>query len=91
MAIPALVLGFIISTLYGLAFHLIRGGNAGRLFIYMILAWVGFALGQLLGEYLGWNFFSVGTLRLGMASLVSAIFLLGGHWLSQIPGNKEKK
>lgn len=91
MTIPALLLGFIISTLYGLVFHLIRGGNAGRLLIYLILAWVGFSLGHFLGERLGWTFFSVGTLCLGMATLVSVLFLLAGHWLSQIPGGAEKK
>jgi hypothetical protein len=48
------------------------------------LSWAGFWIGQFLAEQLGWSFLSVGPLHLGMATLVSAIFLLAGYWLSLV-------
>jgi len=35
MTLPAFLLGFVLSTLYGAAFHLWRGGSIGRLFFYL--------------------------------------------------------
>jgi hypothetical protein len=68
--------------LYGSAFHLWRGGGAGRLLLYIILAWIGFWGGHLLGNALGWTFFSLGPLRLGTATLGAALARGGGSWLS---------
>ncbi len=84
MTLPAFLLGFVLSTLYGAAFHLWRGGSLGRLIFYLALSWAGFWIGQFLAELLGWSFLSVGPLHLGMATLVSAIFLLAGYWLSLV-------
>jgi hypothetical protein len=84
MTFPAFLLGLLLSTLYGVAFHLWRGGSAWRLILYLILAWVGFWVGHLVGNQLGWTFSSVGPLRVGMATLSSAIFLGIGYWLSLV-------
>lgn len=84
MTFPALILGLLISTLYGAAFHLWRGGRLWRLILYLILGWSGFWLGQFLAYRLGWTFFSIGSLHLGLATLLSAIFLIVGHWLSLV-------
>ena len=84
MTIPMLVFGFLASTLMGAAFHLWKGGNLGRLILYLILAWGGFWAGHLLGSTLGFTFGSIGPLRLGTALLVGAVVLFFGHWLSQI-------
>jgi hypothetical protein len=81
---PALLLGVLISTLYGAAFHLWRGGNIWRLILYLVLGWLGFWLGQFLATQLGWSLGSYGQLHLGMATLLSAVFLFGGYWLSQV-------
>ncbi len=91
MTTPALLLGFIISTLYGAAFHLWRGGGAGRFLLYLILSWLGFGIGQFLGERLNVSFASVGPLHLGMASLGSLVFLAIGLWLSQVPEKQERQ
>lgn len=91
MSIPAYLFGFVVSTLYGAAFHLWRGGAAGRLLLYLILSWAGFWIGHFLGAALDWSFIKVGTLYLGMASAGSLIFLGVGYWLSQIePVEKPK-
>ena len=84
MTIPALLFGFLVSTLMGAAFHVWKGGGPGRLLLYLILAWIGFWVGHYLGNRLGLTFGSVGPLRLGAAVLASAVTILAGYWLSLI-------
>ena len=84
MTLPALLIGILISTLYGAAFHLWRGGSLWRLILYLILGWIGFWLGQFIAVQLDWSVGSVGQLHLGMATFFSAIFLFGVYWLSQV-------
>jgi hypothetical protein len=84
MTLPSILIGIVISSLYGAAFHLWRGGGLGRLILYLILAWVGFWLGHLIGNALGWTFVSLGPLRLGTATLGAAITLGVGYWLSLV-------
>lgn len=87
MTLPALLLGLIIASLYGAAFHFWRGGNFEHLLLYLILGWAGFIGGQTVASIFGLDFASIGTLKLGMASIGSIIFLLGGYWLSLIETN----
>lgn len=84
MNTPSLLLGIVVSTLYGSGFHLLRGGNLGRLILYLILGWAGFWTGQALASAIGWVFLSLGPLHLGMATLVSFLFLSLGYWLGNI-------
>ncbi len=84
MTIPGLLFGILISTLYGAAFHLWRGGGFGRLVLYLILGWAGFWIGHILGNLMHWSFASVGPLNFGVATLSSLVFLGIGHWLSQV-------
>lgn len=84
MELPALLIGFIISTIYGLAFHLLVGGGLGRLILSVLLAWLGFWSGHFLANFLGISFASLGTLRLGAATAGSALFLALGYWLSLV-------
>jgi len=88
MTLPALLFGFILSTAYGAAFHLWRGGSAGRLMFDLFLAWSGFALGQILGDSLGLSFARLGSLHIGLATLCSLAFLFVGYWLSKAPEKK---
>jgi uncharacterized membrane protein YeaQ/YmgE (transglycosylase-associated protein family) len=84
MSIPTLFLGLILSTLYGALFHLWRGGSAGRLLLYLLLSWIGFWLGQLLGNIFHFSFDTLGQLHLLFATLGSLIFLAIGYWLSLV-------
>lgn len=84
MTLPALIIGILISTLYGAAFHLWRGGGLGRLILYLLLSWTGFWIGQFLGNYFGWSFGSFGPLNLGTATFFSLLFLATGYWLSLV-------
>ena len=91
MTLPALVLGLVISTLLGVVFHLWRGGNAGRLLLYLILGWIGFWGGHFLASFLGWSFLSIGELHLGVAIAGSLLFLFIGHWLSLTEPQEQKR
>lgn len=84
MNLPALVLGFVIASLYGLIFHVWRNGGPGRILLYLILAWLGFAAGHFGGNALGWSFAEIGALNAGMGTLGAAAFLFVGHWLSLV-------
>lgn len=86
--LPSLLLGLVISTLLGAAFHLLRGGGLGRLLFYLILGWVGFWIGQLLASQIGLAFLKIGSLNLGWATLSGILFLLIGHWLSLVEVEK---
>ncbi len=84
MTLPALVFGFLVSTLMGAAFHLWKDGGLGRLLLYLILAWVGFWGGHLLGSHFNLNFGSIGPLHFGVAIIMAAATLYAGYWLSLI-------
>lgn len=91
MELPALLIGFFISTIYGLAFHLLLGGGLGRLVVGVLLGWVGFWAGHFIAESLGFSFASLGTLHLGAATAGSFLFLALGYWLSQVrPDNPDE-
>ena len=74
--IPSLILGFIIASLYGTLFHLVRGGRPAHLFLYLGLSWFGFALGHIVGVWREWILFPIGPLDFGAATIGSILFLL---------------
>ena len=69
MTFPAFTFAFIIATLSGALFHMIVGGDARRLALYLLTAWVGFGVGQILGSVLDSQVLTVGTLNLALALL----------------------
>jgi len=84
MTIPSFVFALMIASLYGALYHLIRGGGLGRLLLFLIFGWVGFAVGHLVGIWQGWVLIPVGELNWGLSTLGSLIFLVGGDWISHI-------
>ncbi len=84
MLIQNVLLGFLIATLCGAGFHLYKGGSLWRLGLYIIFAWVGFWGGHFLANQLGWTFLRVGTLNVGLATILSLVVLLIGYWLSLV-------
>jgi hypothetical protein len=84
MTIPAFFFGFLVSTFLGAAFHLWKNGGLGRLILYLLLAWIGFWGGHLLGAHIGWTFFRIGPLNFGMALLGCAMFIGLGYWFSKV-------
>jgi uncharacterized membrane protein YeaQ/YmgE (transglycosylase-associated protein family) len=79
---PITTFGFILATLFGAVFHLIMGGDARRLALFLLAGWVGFGLGHLLGVALGINILNIGTLRIFTASVGAFIALFVAHFLT---------
>jgi hypothetical protein len=84
MTLPGILLGIVISTLYGALFHLWRGGGVLKLIWFLFCAWVGFWAGNYLGIRNDWQFLNVGTLHLGPATLGNVVCLGLGYWLSLV-------
>lgn len=80
MNLSTVILGMVISSLIGTGFHLFTGGNFWRIIGNLVLAWIGFWIGQGLAEAWGWTFLSVGVLHLGVA-IPLTFFALGLGWL----------
>ncbi|MBK8134467.1 MAG: hypothetical protein KA401_02085 [Anaerolineae bacterium] len=75
MPSPGLIFAFVMATLYGALFHLVLGGDARRLALFLLAGWLGFALGHILGVVLGIEIFSLGGLRM-LAATVGSFFTL---------------
>ena len=65
MTIPSLLFAFLIASLYGALYHLIRGGGLGRLLLFLIFGWAGFAIGHLVGIWQGWILIPNGRTQFG--------------------------
>ncbi len=89
MTFPAIFFGIVLSSVYGTAFHLWKGGSLNRLFLYIVLSWLGFWIGHIVGGALGWSFAAAGPINAGMATFGSAVFLFGGEWLSRVEISKK--
>ena len=79
-----IILGFLLATAYGAAFHIIMGGPARHIILYMLSAWIGFAIGHLVGDWLGINLLTLGAVHLFTASLGAWIALFSSRWLGII-------
>lgn len=84
MTIPAFLLGSIIAAFYGALFHFIRGGGPGRLILFIVVGIASFWFGHLIANILGFTFLSIGAIRVGFASLVTLVALIGAEWLSAV-------
>ena len=86
--LPTYLLGFVIATIYGSAFHLWKNGGLGRLFLYIFFSWIGFWVGQYIGNRNSITIIEFGSLNLVIASLGSLLFLMVGHWLIHFDTNE---
>jgi hypothetical protein len=85
-----MIFGLLIASLYGAFYHLVRGGGLGRLLLFVIFGWAGFALGHLVGAWRGWVFLPVGELNLGLSTLGSLVLLVLGDLASLRGTNKSR-
>lgn len=88
MPSPSLTLGIILATLFGAAFHLVFGGDARRLALFLLCGWIGFGLGHILGAAFQMNLLNVGALRAGPAGLGALLALSIAHLLTSRPARK---
>lgn len=75
-----IVLGFLLATAFGAGFHVILGGPARRIPLYVFSAWIGFALGHFLGDMFNISLLKLGALNLFSASLGAWIALIASYW-----------
>jgi hypothetical protein len=78
-----LVLGFLLATAYGAGFHVLLGGPARRIVLYVLAAWVGFTLGHFIGDFFDITLMTLGAVHLVSASLGAWIALISSWWLSR--------
>lgn len=78
---PYLVLSTIIAVAYGAAFHLWKGRGVRELLLYLIASWLGFALGQMLGESIGSELLLIGPVHILEGTVVSWAAILAAWWL----------
>jgi len=96
MTTQSAFLGFLIATLCGLLYHLIRGGGLSRLGLYLVTAWVAFFTGHLVGNWLRWTALRVGPLNLLPAlvatvlGLIAANVLAGGEHVDSGPRGRKR-
>ncbi len=78
---PGFLLGLLLSALYAGLFHVWGGRTLRDLFIYVVAAIVGFALGQGIGMLIKLPLPHIGQVYIIEASLVSWLCMIGVHEL----------
>ncbi len=84
MTFPTIVFSFFVASIFGSLMHIWRNGGLFRLVLYLVLSWIGFFAGHILGQVLSINFLNLGTIHLGTGILGSLALLGLGYWLSLI-------
>jgi hypothetical protein len=79
---PAFTFGVLLATFYGAVIHLIFGGDGRRLTAMIAAAWVGFALGQAIGQVMDIEALAIGPINLVAATLGAFIATLTTVFLS---------
>ncbi len=87
----ALVLGFLLATAYGAGFHFLLGGPARHILLYVLTAWLGFAIGHFLGDLLNIELLKLGALHLLSASVGSWLALITSRWLVAYEAQREEQ
>ena len=77
----ALILGFLVATVYGAGFHLLVGGKLRTVPFYLLAAYVGFVIGHFFGDFMGLVWLRLGVLQLFTGSIGAWIALVFSRWL----------
>jgi len=78
---PIFSFGLMVATLIGALVHLIIGGDGRQLVAMILAAWIGFALGQMIGALMGITILSIGSLYLFTGALGSLIAVIAAALL----------
>jgi hypothetical protein len=76
MTIHAILLAFVIASLLGALYHLIRGGSLRRLGLFILASNLSFFLGHVLSEILHWQLLRLGSINLFPAMLATILGLI---------------
>ncbi len=85
---PTIIFSFILATLYGAAFHLVSGGDARRLALFLLAAWLGFGLGHALGELFDLTLLDIGSLHMLPATVGAWLALVVARLLTRSAGRR---
>ena len=85
MPSPSFVFSFILATLFGAAFHLVSGGDARRLALFLLAAWLGFGLGHAFGEMVELTLLDIGPLHMLPATAGAWVALVVARLLTRQP------
>jgi len=78
---PPLVLSLIIASAYAAFFNLWQGGSARDLLLYLLACWLGFAIGELAGDFLGLDILMIGQIHVLEGTIGSLVLLFLARWL----------
>jgi hypothetical protein len=79
---PSGVFSFLLSSLYGAVFHFIWGKRWRDLAVYWVAAVLGFVIGQIVFDLLGFSLYMVGQVRVVESTIVSCVCLFVAKWLN---------
>ncbi len=82
---PVFAFACIIATMYGLGFHIIMGGDARRLVLFVVTSWIGFLLGQYIGGSLQIDLLRIGVVHMLPATIATFALLIFAHILTSEP------
>lgn len=78
---PPFVLSVLVSTGLAALFNLWQGGSVRDLVLYLVAAWLGFAMGELLGDWIGLDLLMIGEVHMAEACLLCGLLLFLARWL----------
>jgi hypothetical protein len=78
---PPLVLSLIIASAYAAIFTLWQRASARDLLIYLLACWLGFAIGELIGDVVGLDILMIGQIHVVEGTLGSILLLFLAKWL----------
>lgn len=78
---PPFVLSVLLSTMLATLFNLWQGGSVRDLALYLIAGWLGFVVGELLGDWMGLDVFMIGEVHVAEAILACVLLLFLARWL----------
>ena len=81
--IPALVLSFVLASLYAMVFYLLLGRKLRDILFFWLASLVGFASGQLVGSRLGIFPWTIGQVHIVEATAVALLLLFLARWLTK--------
>jgi hypothetical protein len=84
---PPVVLSIVIASAYAALFNLWRNGSPRDLIFYLIAGWAGFAIGQVGGWLIHFNWGMIGSVYLIEGTLFCWLLLFLMQWF-RMPRNK---
>lgn len=80
---PAVILSFVLATIYAAVFYLFLGRRLRDLLFYWLAALIGFASGHLVGQIWGFIPWTIGQVHIIEGTIVALLFLILARLLRQ--------